>query len=388
MTRRSRKVLAIVGIVVALVALPTAVFWPKISMILMFMQATTPPATAFAETPTPPPPDYNAPASWAALPDRPDDADVVPAQARDGQATAPVDVFFIHPTTYFTNKAWNAPLDDARSKDTTDRDVLRNQASAFNGCCRVFAPRYRQVAFGAQQARPEEADKAWGVAYGDVRAAFEHYLRHSNNGRPFILASHSQGTLHALHLLEEFVTGKPLRGQLVAAYLIGVPIPKDVFTQTLPDIPLCTSPAQTGCAVSWNAIGPKADTHLFHVLRHRYPEGKKGSFVGKPLICTNPLTWKLDTAPGERAAHLGGVRFPLEAGAPPAADKALVDARCREDGWLIISEPAPSAYREVLLGPDMYHVYDYSLFYGNIRENALTRMRAFLQDRVAPQTPP
>ena len=294
----------------------------------------------------------------------------------------------IYPTTYFSNKTWNAPLDDALANDTTDHDILRNQASAFNACCRVYAPRYRQVAFGAQQARPEEADKGWDLAYGDVRAAFEHYLRHFNNGRPFILASHSQGSMHALHLLEEFVTGKPLRGQLIAAYLVGVPIPKDVFTQTLPDIPPCASPEQTGCAITWNAIGPTADTHLFHVLRHRYPAGAKVSSEGKELVCTNPLTWRTDTTPGERASHLGGVHFSPQTDAPPTADMALVDARCREDGWLVISEPAPQAYREILLGPDMYHLYDYSLFYGNIRENARTRVQTFLRDHGAPQPPP
>jgi hypothetical protein len=371
------------------VVVPTVVFWPKISMILMFLQANKPPTTPFAETFQPPAPDYGSPVTWAALPDLQDDADVVPAQDRDGQAAAPVDVFFIHPTTYFSNKTWNAPLDDAMAKDITDHDILRNQASAFNACCRVYAPRYRQAAFGAQQAVPEEADKAWDLAYSDVRAAFDYYLSHYNHGRPFIIASHSQGTMHALHLMEEVITGKPLRQKLVAAYLIGMPIPKGVFTQMLPDIPLCTSPEQTGCASSWNAIGPTADTRLFHTILHRYPAGKKESIVGKELVCTNPLSWRTDEAPGERKAHLGGVRFAMAAdsGAPPQPDLELVDARCK-DGWLIITEPAPKAYREVLLGPDMYHVYDYSLFYVHVRQNAQTRVKAFLQGGVAIQPRP
>lgn len=384
MASRARKVLWGVGIAAVLVVVPTVMFWPKIMMIIMFSQANKPPATPFAETFQPPVPDYGSPATWAALPDRQDDADVVPAEDHDGQAVAPVDVFFIYPTTYFSNKTWNAPLDDAMSKDTIDHDILRNQAGAFNACCRVYAPRYRQAAFGAQQAAPEEAGKAWDLAYSDVRAAFDYYLSHSNNGRPFIIASHSQGTMHALHLMEEFITGKPLRQKLVAAYLIGIPIPKDVFTQTLPDIPLCTSPEQTGCVSSWNSIGPKADTRIFHVLLHRYPDGKKASMVGKELVCTNPLTWRTDTAPVERKAHLGGVHFAMEAGAPPQPDLALVDARCREDGWLVITEPEPKAYREILLGPDMYHLYDYSLFYVNIRQNAQTRVKAFLQGGVTP----
>ncbi|HZH79315.1 MAG TPA: DUF3089 domain-containing protein [Archangium sp.] len=388
MAGRSRKVLWGVGILAVLVAVPAAVFWPQLSMMIMFIQASQPPSTPFADSVQPPVPDYGSPASWAALPERADDADVVPSlDTPEGQAAAPVDVFFLHPTTYFSNKTWNASLDEAMSKDITDQDILRNQASAFNACCRVYAPRYRQVSFGAQQASPEEAGKAWDLAYGDLRAAFDHYLRHYNNGRPFIIASHSQGTMHALHLLEDVITGKPLREKLVAAYLIGIPIPKEVFTQTLPDVPLCTSPEQTGCAITWNAIGAKADTSLFNVLQHRYPGGKKADIVGKELACTNPLTWKVDAAPGERAAHLGGVRFAMGTGAPPTPDMALVDARCRDDGWLVITPPEPKVYREMLLGPDMYHVYDYSLFYVNLRQNARARVKAFLQG-VATQTPP
>jgi hypothetical protein len=382
MASRSRKALWGIGLLVALVAVPTVMFWPQFSTLLQFLQAGTPPATPFAETVPPPTPDYGSPESWAALPDRPDDADVAPGQEREGQASAPVDVFFVHPTTSFSNKAWNAALDDARAKDITDHDILRNQASAFNACCRVYAPRYRQASLGSQEATPEEADKALALAYRDVRAAFEHYLRHQNHGRPFLLAAHSQGTLHALRLLEELITGKPLRRKLVAAYLIGMPIPTDVFTRTLPDLPLCAAPEQTGCVLSWNAIGPTADTRLFHVHLHRYPDGKKESIVGKALVCTNPITWRADETPGAREAHLGGVRFAMAAGAPPRLDRALVEARCREDGWLVITRPGPQAYRELLLGPDLYHVYDYSLFYMDVRENARARVEAFLRNET------
>jgi hypothetical protein len=81
------------------------------------------------------------------------------------------------------------------------------------------------------------------------------------------------------------------------------------------------------------------------------------------------------------------VRFAMGASTPPKPDTALVDARCRDDGWLVITTPEPKVYREMLLGPDMYHVYDYSLFYGNLRQNARTRVKSFLQG-VATQTPP
>ena len=64
-----------------------------------------------------------------------------------------------------------------------------------------------------------------------------------------------------------------------------------------------------------------------------------------------------------------------------------MDAQCRNGGWLFIDAPEPKVYREILLGADMYHLYDYSLFYVNIRQNAQTRVKAFLQGAAA-ETPP
>ncbi len=260
MASRWKKVLWGVGSFAVFFGVIGALYGRQIVMILMFMQADKPPATPFAATPQPPAPDYGSPASWAALPDLKDDADVVPAMdSTDAQATAPVDVFFVHPTTYFTNKTWNAPLDDEFSRTLIDQDILRNQAGAFNGCCRVYAPRYRQIAFGAQKGAPaEEAAKGWDLAYTDVRAAFEYYLSHHNNGRPFILASHSQGTVHAVHLMQDFITGKPLKEKLVAAYLVGIPLPTDLFTRTLTDVPLCTSAEQTAPSEASASLGPKS----------------------------------------------------------------------------------------------------------------------------------
>jgi|GEM_PF-4889713 len=60
------------------------------------------------------------------------------------QMRAPVDVFYVHPTSYVGN-AWNANLDDATVNAATDQGATRIQASAFNACCAIYAPRYRQA---------------------------------------------------------------------------------------------------------------------------------------------------------------------------------------------------------------------------------------------------
>ena len=157
------------------------------------------PSVAFDASQLPAPPKYEDDASWSALPGRGDTADQAPtgSPAID-QRTAPVDVFYIHPTTYRGNgDFWNQPLDDAKTNDWTDESVVARQAAVFNACCRVFAPRYRQVASAGVYAPPAmKAADAYEFAWGDVRSAFLHYMKHWNKGRPFIIAGHSQGAAH------------------------------------------------------------------------------------------------------------------------------------------------------------------------------------------------
>src|SRR5512146_3242454 len=88
---------------------------------------------------TPPAPDYAQSDSWAALPDKPDASDVAPpGETIADPNAAPVDVFFIYPTSFFSRTGWNAAIDDAQTNARTDSGSLRNQASVFNSCCAVY----------------------------------------------------------------------------------------------------------------------------------------------------------------------------------------------------------------------------------------------------------
>lgn len=165
----------------------------------------------------PPVPDYSLASSWAALPTMKDSADRVPKQShqKDMQVESNADVFFIHPTSFLkkTEKSdgWNADISDSAINLETDKGSILNQASIFNGAGKVYAPRYRQAFIYSYFAEDKESGrKALELAYKDVKAAFDYYLTHYNNGRPFIIASHSQGTTHAIKLLQEYIDGKPL----------------------------------------------------------------------------------------------------------------------------------------------------------------------------------
>ncbi len=319
----------------------------------------TKPAGAFDEKKAPPAPDYSKPENWAALPDRADAADRVPKGEKDGQATAPVDVFFIHPTTYLgsrlSEKGWNAGLDDEKLNKKTDRTV-EFQATAFNGTARVFAPRYRQTHIHnfVRKDRLEEAQRSLDLAHADVRAAFDYYLKNWNDGRPVIIAGHSQGSYHGMVLLKEyFDDGKPLSNKLVAAWLPGWPV-ADGF---LKKIPPCRSPDEAGCYCSWRTY------------RRGYDRVKW--LHGPNFTVTNPISWR--TEPGRyvpKTESKGAVLIKFR------TYPHLCDAEVR-DGYLWTTKPKFRG--SLFIRTSNYHPGDFNLFWFDVRANAAERTRAFLK---------
>jgi DUF3089 family protein len=374
----------LIGIAVLAVAAGAAAFLYRDEIGMMMAFNRLKPEHSFAAAPPPLAPDYSLAASWGALPDRADAADVVPnAEVQDRQATAEVDVFFVHPTTFFGTAGWNQSLDDTSTNQLTDTFVLRGQASVFNGCCRIYAPRYRQATIYSFMDGSGSGKAALQLAYEDVERAFDYFIEHYNQGRPFILASHSQGSVHVRTLLERRITGTALRERLVAAYPIGFGINREEMAKAVPDVPVCESAEQIGCVVTWNAVGPKAQ-----------PWGDP-----RKNICVNPLTWRADGAAAEASLNLGGVAYPgtFEGtladvkgvpedfiAAKPVLETAVADAQC-VDGMLLVKEIHSKNYAARPMGRDNYHIYDYGLFHMNLRKNVEQRVAAYLQSRALAQ---
>jgi hypothetical protein len=349
----------IIGVVLAALAAAAWIWRDPLYFMLLSMRIK--PDHAYADSALPAPPDYANETSWAALPGRADNADFTPPGTQDGQAGAAVDVFFVHPTTYINPASWNAPLDDAGANAFTDDFVLRGQASAFNGCCRVHAPRYRQATFYSFFDLDGDGGKALETAYRDVEAAFDHFLEHYNEGRPFILAGHSQGARHVASLLERRISGSPLRDRMVAAYPVGYYLNAEELAGTLPDIPVCADPAQTGCLVTWNTVGPNAPVWQ----------------PGTPFVCVNPLSWKTDGAHAAHELNLGALATRADEG-KGRIEPGAADAQCTE-GRAVVSEIRTDMFDGLpfYMGRDNHHLLDYALFWMNIRENAKARVAAF-----------
>ena len=121
-------------------------------------------------------------------------------------------------------------IDDDYINAKTDYSTILYQASVFNRECRVFAPRYRQASIKIFFEKDEDKRKhAFELAYADIVKAFEYYMEHWNNGRPIIIAGHSQGSLMAERLLKDYFEDKPVLEKLVVAYIVGWPVPKEIF---------------------------------------------------------------------------------------------------------------------------------------------------------------
>lgn len=249
-----------------------------------------------------------------------------------------------------------------------------NCAAAFNACCRIFAPRYRQATAGTSKAGAAMRDNAMALAYDDVRRAFRYYLDHWNHGRPIILVGHSQGAAHLERLLAEEIDGRPLAGQLVAAYVVGITYPVAAVGGRGSTLPICANPDSVQCVVHWGSVLSSSDIAKMRNgseahNRARLPAGTSGE-----VLCINPLTFDTGqpTATVDRAK--GAVPGAPDDTRPQRLIRGAVSARC--DRGVLVVEPQAKLDLEPLPGGNM-HYHDIGLFYEDVRENALARVKAW-----------
>lgn len=267
-------------------------------------------------------------------------------------------MFFVYPTIY-TGKPneshpWNADVRDLKLNEEIQRSTILNQASIFNGSCRIYAPYYRQAHLQAfYTTQTDDGKRALELAYQDVRAAFEYYLTHYNQGRPIVIASHSQGSYHTMRLLQDYIDGQPLQRQLVVAYLVGRAIPRDAFKSISP----AESPETPGVWASWNTFA-----------RGYTPDTWSAYYTN--ALSVNPLLWNTGTdfAPKERNAGGVGLKFTMV--------PQLADAQNHQN-MLWINKPFVKG--RALLRTKVWHRADMNLFYSNIRENVALRIRTYRQ---------
>lgn len=347
----------------------------------------------FGEKPLPAAPDYTLRTHWAAWPDesspaerRPPNVSFIPQEDRLA------DAFFLHPTSYLGTEHWVQPMDDEQVKSATDLGPISLQASVFNGCCRVYAPRYCQANVVAYGQVNDEAEKKqiMDVGYYDVQTAFRHFIANVDPDSPIVLGSHSQGSFYLVRLVMEEIEGTPLMDRVVAVYAIGHSLSHALMAEGYQDIKVCRTPTQTGCFITWDAHErDRAPSQSNESEVESVWNGNDYSgFAASQRICVNPITWTTDGLASKKAQHLGGLpnrKPPPEIDAPlPELVSGTISATCEEDersNWLWVNGD-----RDASLGTTFHfslfarvlHSSDYHLFWADIRQNAMDRTQAFI----------
>lgn len=326
------------------------------------------PKVPFLTYQPPPAPDYDQAGAWALRPKDP---------AGAAPADRPVDIFFVHPTTFDGGRDWNGAIDQPKAARFLSRVVLPNYAGPFDRIGRIFAPRYRQASLYTYLTLRDDARDARRFAYGDVRQAFETYLARYNQGRPFILVGVEQGGLLADRLAREVIAARPeLKKRMVVAYLIETVVPADEHTPHAP-LPACERRGETGCLAAWASAeeGNFQDVHEL-ISRSLVWEGddQLDNLDGRTPLCFNPLLGGVSLERAPARMNLGAANATgLEWGARPAFLQRQVSAVC-ENGLLRTSRPKSNALRDSGSWADRRKVDAFNLFYADIEADARARV--------------
>lgn len=309
-------------------------------------------------------PDYSQKSSWYKLPD----------------ITKDVDTFYVYATEYIMGSLEEgapayATLDNAEMLAGVPVEYMAH-ATVYEESTNVFVPYYRQS--GLQYAgdvfkETGNIDGAIsGMCYDDIAAALDYYFDHCNNGRPFIITGHSQGSAIVRLLLKKYFKEHPDRYErMVAAYVIGYSITKEDLEEN-PHMKFATGETDTGVIISWNTEGSKN------------VEEKAPNVAMLPHgICINPLNWKRDETYAPASENLGSLVQDEETGEYSIADVGA-DAQINlERGAIVTNAKMPPMPEEVLqaaavfFGSDARHDNDYTYFYNNIKDNVAKRIAAY-----------
>jgi hypothetical protein len=286
---------------------------------------------------------------------------------RQPKATKDVDVFYVYPTEYSDDSEGALMFADINDKSLRGEweNVYQMQATAYEESANVFAPYYRQVNMASAIKLPrEELNAAFAsTPKEDVFAALDYYFENLNEGRPFILASHSQGSIMQSLVLAEYMKAHPeLLKRMIAAYVIGYSITKD-YLKANPHLKFAEGADDTGVIISYNTESA----------------GNENNIVVLPsAISINPINWKRDETYASAEENLGGYIANEELGKMENVPHAA-DAQINLERGVVITttkamKPMPGP---VPFGNGSFHSGDYALYYYNIKANVATRIAAY-----------
>ncbi|MEI6362509.1 MAG: DUF3089 domain-containing protein [Actinomycetes bacterium] len=306
------------------------------------------------------PPDYADPSNWLKVPAHPK----APRHA--------VDVFYLYPTSY-TKETPSSPLigpvTDPGMRLGAQQSYDR-QATAFAPYTNIYAPYYRQIdtASKAQMPQAEQNALTAGIPTTDAEAAFDYYLKHYNNGRPFMLVGHSIGSNVLANMLGGYFKHRPqVYARMVAAYVVGYAVTRQ-FLDAHPYLSFARGAKDTGVIVSWNTEAPNF-------------QGVNPVLDGQIGLVINPLTWSHTTAVVPASGNLGSLLPPASGTGPWVRTNQYADAQIDLVRGVLVCSTCNEALLAPATGPvpaGIYHRYDYPFYYYNVRANGKARVTAYL----------
>ncbi|MBP2133237.1 hypothetical protein J2128_001158 [Methanomicrobium sp. W14] len=307
----------------------------------------------------PKPPDYENPGCWVKLPEY---------FIRKKQ---PVDVFWVYPTILSDDKTYLMDISDPDLRKKAEWTIVE-QASIFDGQANIYAPYYRQNNVKINPLMLTDAKAIFNLGQDDLIRAFDYFLRNFNRGeRPVILAAHSQGSVRVVELSK---AGELLAGdaeslkRLVCAYTIGYSItPLDLKVNPL--IRISEGRDDTGCFVLYNTISDEEGKE------------KEGPTIIPGTFVVNPLNWKTDDTFAPASMNLGACFFKHEHQKTPDRYSGFAAAQIAGSALVItdIKNPEELPATSVTFPKGVYHMYDYAIFYENLRKNVADRISAYME---------
>lgn len=284
-----------------------------------------------------------------------------------GDTDKPADVFYVYPTVSAISFADN---DSSWFADITQAEVREeaNGNQRFNKMLyddyNFYAPYYRQMIFESYNQPDSILQENAAFAAQDVKDAFLYYMEHGNQGRPFFLVGHSQGSQVLIELLKNGMTDEQ-RQLMVAAYCIGYHVTAEELTQYPDRLAPAADSLETGKLILFNSA---TDTAALASV-------SRGDVVG-----INPTVWNAtsDTIPAEY--QLGLAKY------NETRDSVLI-VPCVTRTYL---------YKHTTICPDLdpdmvfipayermfphgnLHFADSWLFAGNVKQNMACRLRNFM----------
>lgn len=287
--------------------------------------------------------------------------------AKPTDITSQADVFMLYPTAYAQKNENSSPV--AKISDATMRAgaqvFLAAQGSAFDTSGNIFAPYYRQLDANwlYSKSKAEQNEYVDGIPKADVYAAFDYYIKHENNNRPFILVGHSQGARMIKAIMYDYFKNNPgVSDRMIAAYVLGQSVTQTEMNDN-PQVKFATGPDDTGVVVSYNTVSPDFTGDL--------PTWDEGA------LAINPINWRTDGTPATAEENLGS--YIRNENGDYTKVMNLADATVDGTRGLVVSSTVDKAKYEMpestrkLYPSGSYLNNDISFYYYNLQQNAENR---------------